>query len=194
VLRVLLILIVVAGVVAELALPAFVEAGVERTVEERTSGEARVEADAGDFPFLPGLVLDGVVDRLDVTLREVGGQEVTIGTVRMGLEGIEVDRSRLLSGSVEVVGLASGHVLIEVEEADISDALGVPVDVDPAMIDLAGRALEVVAPGRGALQVPVPKDLLPCTPEMEVVDTVVRLTCAFDEVPGVLLDVTGSGS
>jgi hypothetical protein len=193
VLRVLLILVVVAAVVAELALPAFVEARVERIVDEHTSGDARVDADAGDFPFLPGLLMDGVVDRLDVTLREVGGQEITIGRVTMGLEGIEVDRSRLLAGAVEVVGIASGHVLVEVEEDAISEALGVPVDLDPAMVDLAGRALEVVAPGGPSLQLPVPENLLPCTPDVEVVDGVARLSCEFDEVPGVLLRALETG-
>lgn len=192
-LRMLLILAVAAAVVAELALPAFIEARVERTVEEHTSGDARVDADAGDFPFLPGLLSDGVVDRLDVTLSEVGGQAITISRVTMGLEGIEVDRSRLLAGAVEVVGIASGHVLVEVEEQAISDALGVPVDLDPAMIDLAGRALEVVAPGGPSLQLPVPEEMLPCAPDIEVVDGVARLSCEFDEVPGVLLRALETG-
>lgn len=191
-LRVLLILMA-AAVVAELALPAFVEARVERAVVAHTSGEARVEAEVGDFPFLPDLLLGGMVDRLDVTLHDVGGQELTLGRVSMRLTGIEVDRPQLLAGTVEVVGIASGHVVVELEEDAISNALGAPIDLDPAMVDLAGRALEVVAPGGASLQLPVPEDLLPCSPDMEVVETVVRLSCEFDEVPGVLLRALETG-
>ena len=185
--RILLVLVVAAAVVAELALPSFVEARVERTVREHTDGVASVDASTGDFPFLPDLLAAGVADRLDVTLREIDGREIAIGTVALRLEGIQLDRSRLLAGTVEVVDIAAGQVLVELEEAAISDALGVPVDLDPAMLELAGRALEVVAPDGASLDLPVPEDLLPCRPDVEVVESVVRLTCEFDEVPGVLL-------
>lgn len=177
----------VVGVVAEVALPPLVESRVEQAVEERVSGAARVEAETGDFPYVPGLLLDGLVDRLDVTLREVEGERITLATVALQLEGIEVDRSRLPSGEVEIVDLAAGAVLVEIEEGAISEALGVPVSLDAGMVEVAGRALQVVAPEGPSMQLPVDEDLLPCTPDVELSGPVVRLTCELDQVPSVLV-------
>jgi hypothetical protein len=46
-------------------------------VRDNTDGAVEVEADLDAFPLLPGLALEGEVERLTVTLRELTGQEVT---------------------------------------------------------------------------------------------------------------------
>jgi hypothetical protein len=182
----LIAVVALVAIVAELLAPRMLEARVEALAREHTDGGATVTADAGGFPFLPRLLLDGVVERLTVTLDELDGQEVTIATVALSLDGIHVDRDAMLGGQVEITDIDTGTVLVEVAEDDLSDALGIPVDLDPEMVGLAERALEVTAAGGGAVRVPVPHELLPCDPDMEVAGDLVRLTCVIDEVPGVL--------
>ena len=180
----IVVVVVIAGAVAEVLVPPMVEARVEEAVHEHTSGAATVDAEAGSFPFVPGLLLDGTVDRLDVTLREVADQRITIGTVALRLDGIHLDRRQLLAGTLEVVDVDRGRVQVEIAESEIVDALGVG-DLDSRMVDMARRGLEIAADGR-SLEVPVPEGLLPCTPEVETTEAGVRLRCEFEGVPDVL--------
>lgn len=180
-------LVLVVGVVAELAAPRLVEAGIEETVRSHTDDAARVEARAAGSPFLPRLLLDGVVERVEVTLTELGGQQLAVGTVSLTADGIQLDRAAMYRGEVEVTAIDTGTVTLLLDEAELSDALGVPIDLDPRVVELAGTALEIA--GRGVLDVPLDAEVMPCTPELEVEPPYVRLSCTFDEIPGVLRTV-----
>lgn len=185
-------LLVLVGLVAEVAAPPLVEARVEDVVHERTEGATTVRADAGRFPFVPGLLLNGVVDHLTITLEEVRGQAVPLSTVAFTLRGIHLRRPALLRGEVEVTGLDAGTVLVEVERRRLARAAGVPVELDPALVELTDRVLRVGVAGGPTVEVPVPEPLLPCTPDVEVTDDHVRLRCRLGEVPDVLVRTTPS--
>jgi hypothetical protein len=174
-------LVVVLGVVAELVVPGLVEDGIEETVRERTDDRAQVEAHATGTPFVPRLLLDGVVERVDVTLQEVAGRELTSSTVSMSAEGLQLDRRALLRGEVVLTGIDVGQVLLELDQDELVESLDLPVDIDPRALEIAGGALEFA--GRQILDLAVPPGLLPCAPEVAVETPDIRLSCTFDELP-----------
>lgn len=184
---VVLLLIVGAAIAAELLAPRLVADRVEERVRERTDETAEVSADAGAFPFLPDLLLDGVMDHLTVTLEEVGGQQLTFASVTFGLEGIHLDRDALFEGEVDIERIDTGLVEVEIDQAAVSESLGSPVDLDPAMAELRERTLVLAPEGAPGLDVAVPEELLPCTPQMEDAGDRLRLFCTIDQVPSVLV-------
>lgn len=184
------VLMAVVGVVAELVAPGLVEAGIEETVRSNTREVAHVEARATGSPFLPGLLLAGEIERIEITLRELVGQQLDIGTVSLRADGIRLDRGAMYRGDVEVDDIDRGRVVVELEEQELSQLLGAPVALDGGLVDLVDGALEVAAAGVGPRRVPVPDELLPCTPDLDVAPPYVRLSCTFAGVPGVLRPAT----
>lgn len=180
-------LVLIVGVAGELATPGMIEAGIEDTVRSHTDEHARVEADASGSPFLPGLLLEGRVEQVEVTLREIAGHELAIGTAAIGAEGIHLDRAAMYRGDVRITDVERGTATIIIDQAELSDAMGAPVDLDPALVDLAGTALEVA--GTPVFDIPVDTPLMPCAPDLEVDAPHVRLSCTFAGIPGVLQTV-----
>lgn len=172
------------GVVAELMAPGVVEAGIEDTVRARTGEQAQVEAEASGSPFLPGLLLDGRIEQVEITLRELAGHGLAIGTASIRVESIHLDRAAMYRGDVRITDVDRGEVVIVVDEREIADTLGSPVELDPELVELVGTALEVA--GTTVLDLPVDRDLMPCEPDLEVDPPHVRLSCAFEGIPGVL--------
>ncbi len=174
-------ILLVAGVIAELVAPGLVEDRIEETVRARTDDQARVDAYVAGSPFLPRLVLDGELERIEVTLEEVAGRQLVVGTVALSADRIELDRGALARGEVEITGIDTGRVTVLVDQEELSRALG--VELDPGAMELAGRALEVA--GRRALELPL-EEVMPCQPDLDVDPPDIRLHCTFDEVPEVL--------
>lgn len=177
-------LVAAAGLAAEVIAPGVVEAGIEQTVRDRTDETTRVEARTGGRPFLPPLLLDGEVERIDIELDEVAGYELRTATVSLRGEGIQLDRAAMYRGDVEITGLETGSVAIELHEEELAELAGSPVELDPQLVEFAGSALEVA--GSTVLEVPVDSDLMPCSPQLEVDPPLLRLSCTFEGVPGVL--------
>ena len=178
-------LLAVVAVVGELAAPGLVEAGVEETVRANTRDVAHVKAHTSGSPFLPALLLRGHIEHLDVTLREVAGAQLPIGTVALQIDGIHLDRGAMYRGEVEIDELEQGTVVVELEERELAALLGVPIDLESDLVEQVGGAVQVAAAGVGE-RIPVPEELLPCAPDLDVDPPYVRLSCTFDEVPGVL--------
>jgi hypothetical protein len=183
-------LLAVVAVVGELAAPGLVEAGVEETVRANTRDVAHVKAHTSGSPFLPALLLRGHIEHLDVTLREVAGAQLPIGTVTLQIDGIHLDRGAMYRGEVDIDELERGTVVVELEEQELAALLGVPVDLDSDLVEQVGGAVQVAAAGVGE-RIPVPDELLPCAPDLDVDPPYVRLSCTFDEVPGVLRTAIG---
>jgi hypothetical protein len=93
-------------------------------------------------------------------------------------------------GEVEIDELERGTVVVELEEQELAALLGVPVDLDSDLVEQVGGAVQVAAAGVGE-RIPVPDELLPCAPDLDVDPPYVRLSCTFDEVPGVLRTAIG---
>lgn len=175
------------GVAGELVAPGLVEARIEDTVRAHTDEQAAVEAHASGRPFLPRLLLDGRVEGVEVTLREVAGAELTIGTAAVGAEGIHLDRGAMYRGEVRITEVERGTATILIDQAELAEGLGGPVDLDPELVELAGSALRVA--GTTVLDVPVDTQLMPCSPDLEVDPPQLRLRCTFAGVPGLLRSV-----
>lgn len=192
--KLLVIVVLLIGILAgvgELVAPRLVEARVEEQVRARTDGAAAVRADAGSFPFLPRLLLDGRVRSLSVTLEEVTGYEVPFATVTLGLEGIHLDREELLRGEVEVTDVDAGLAVVEIEQAVLAGTLDVAFDLAPDTVEVRGRSLVLAPAGGAAFEVAIPEAFMPCAPELELDDPLVRLSCALEEVPSVLVRAAG---
>lgn len=187
------------AVAAELVAPRLVADRVEQGVRERSSEATAVRADAGAFPFLPTLLAQGQVRRLSVTLEQVAGQQVPIAEVTFGLEGIQLDRDALFAGEVEVTDIDTGTVTLELELGPLGDALGDALsglggigELGPDAFTVRERTLVIAPAGVAGAEVPLPGELLPCAPDQVAVgDGVVRLSCAFTEVPGILVQSAG---
>lgn len=177
-------LVAVVGLAAELVAPGVVEAGIEQTVRDRTDETTRVEARTEGRPFLPRLLLDGEVEQIDLELHEVAGYELSTAAVFLRGEGLELDRAAMYRGDVELTGIETGSVEIELHEDELTELAGSPVELDPQLVDLAGSALEVA--GSRVLEIPVDSDLVPCSPQLEIDPPLLRLSCTFEGVPGVL--------
>lgn len=198
---VLLLLLVAAAVAAELIAPQLVEARLEERVAAETRQAAGVEANVESFPFLPGIALDGEIRRLSLTLEEVGGQRIPLASVQFALEGLRLNRQALFDGEVKLTGIDSGLVTVELGQDAISEALGgVPVEITSGGVALRpgggaveadvvtrGQSVALTASGMPGLEVAMPEDLMPCAPQVESGEGVVRLTCTIQEIPPVLV-------
>jgi hypothetical protein len=183
-----LLVAVAAAVAGELLLPSMIESRVEEQIRANTDGEAVVEAEVGAFPFLPPLLLDGRVDSLDVQLLELAGREVTFGDVHVGLEGIQLDREVMLGGELHITAIDVGYVRIEVVDERLAAAMESVERLGPDAVRLRDRALQLAPPGASAVEIPIDERLVPCAPDVEVVDDVAVFACEFHDVPPVLLE------
>lgn len=172
----LLVVVLLAGG-AEVVIPQLAEAQIESGVRERVQEQARVKADLGTFPVVTRYLLTGEVPKLDLTLRDVVGQEVPLSTVRFALEGVALDRSALLQREVEVTDIDAGVVTAEIALATLD------APIDPGAVEMAGRRLNLGA----GLAVAIPEELVPCEPTAEAGNDRVVLTCTIDEVPSILV-------
>lgn len=161
----------------ELAAPLLAASRIEQNVRERMDGAAEVSADVGTFPLVTRLVATERLRRLELTLDEVAGQQLTVARVRFDLHGLRLDRDALLRGDVRVTGMRGGTVTAELAADVLSEALGVPVDA------IVGEGQSASLPV-GTL--PVDDELLPCEPQASRDGDRVILTCGLTDVPALL--------
>lgn len=188
------------GVVAELIAPSLVESRIEEQVRAESRGAARVEAEVDSFPLVTRLLVTEEVEEVEVTLVEVADVPVPLATVRFGLEGLVVDRSALLRGEVEIRDVATGLLEVEITAAQLSEALGAPVRLEPGRVTVevggepltaevqAGPSeLQLVVEGVGTESIPLPAELIDCEPMIAVADGRIVASCRISEVPSVLV-------
>jgi hypothetical protein len=192
--RTLLVLVLIVGglglLAAELLAPRLLEEQIEEQVRVNTGEVATVEAELGGFPFLPGLLLDGRVETLDLRLEELAGREVTFGEVEVALEGILLDRDVLWGGELRVTGIDVGTIRLELVDERIGAVSDVVDRLGSDAVRLRDRALELAPQGVQPVQLPLDDDLLPCSPSAELDGDVVRLECEFEDVPPMLLEAS----
>lgn len=189
------ILVAVLAVVLELLAPVLAGLQIEEQVRERARDAAGVDAEVGTFPVVTRLLATQRVRRMAVTLDEVARQEVRFTAVRYELQGVRLDREALLRGDVRVTAIRGGQVTAEVTPGALTEALGVPVDVQDGLLSAAGidagvvpqvQGRSLVLPAGGLPGIPLPEDLIPCQAEARVEDDSVQVTCALQDVPFIL--------
>lgn len=190
-----LVLVAALAVVVELVAPPLAESRLEQRARERSGQVAGVRADIDSFPMVTRLLLTERLRSLTITLDEVAGQQMTFTTVSFELQRVRLEREALLAGDVRVRDIDTGVVTAELDAGALGQALGAPVLIEPDGITIGGR--DVPLPGAGGEDasplpdvdlpnLPLPDELIPCEPDVEVADGRLRLSCRIDTVPFML--------
>lgn len=199
---------VIAGVVVVTLV--VVEFGGRAVAARVTAGELRsagiqdAQVRIGASPLRPTLVpsmLGGGLDRVHVQLRDTSVSGVAIREADYVLEDLEVDPD-LSDATVRVRSLGQGSFRLRVEPDAVADRLGVEArivggrlvlgpDREPAKLRVQDGELLVESrylrrEGIAPDVLFVDRRLLPCDPEVAIVDDAVELQCAGDRLPGVL--------
>ena len=161
----------------------------------------RVDANISAFPFLPPLLLAGRVSQAKGHFENVKAGGLTFSAVDIELHGVRVNRDRLLKDRrVELTSIDSGTVSVEIDVAELSRRLGVPVTakdgelhvtvagvVTPVKVSVENNRLVFRAAGLSK-SLPIPKTrLVPCATRSTVLANRVRLSCTIDHIPPALL-------
>jgi hypothetical protein len=207
-LQVLLLLLAVLAVGAlafDVVLKGRAEAELADEVARRVPGSNGVRAQISSFPFVGRLLLSGDVSKVVVTAQHAGSDEVALSNVRVQVEDVEMDSGEAMDGRAVVKSIGRGSVRADLRQDQINSRLprGYQVQMQEGKAVVSGPAASqaqlVTTPegtvqlriaGRSLVDVPFPKTrLLPCSPTAAFVSGAVRLTCTFDEVPDLLLDL-----
>ncbi len=208
------------AVVAVVAVEWIGRVGVDRLASERIARDVPAESvdvvlgSAWWRPTVLPAALLGDVDQISVRLLGATLAGFPVAEVDYVLEGIDGEVS-IGDRRVSVSSIERGSVRMLVDPAAIASSLGadavlsdgrllVGEERTPASFEIVGDDL-VVSVGDGSQfpeqTIPVVDDwLMPCTPEIEVGERFVELTCEGDALPGVLGgtfsadDLRGGGS
>jgi hypothetical protein len=207
-LGIVLALVLALGGVLDVFAKGFTEEEIAAAVEHRSNdrvGTAKVTISS--FPYLGKLVGFGDIDHIDIAM---SGLNVTqpVDEVAVHIDGLHMDRDALLGEShvqIKKVDRVSVAVFIASRRIQtLADAIGLSLAFEDGGVRLAGERLDVAAAnglltvsgaGLTPLSVPIPAgdpEVLPCQPGVEVRKDGIRLSCATDKIPKILLDAIGS--
>lgn len=195
----------VLAAVLELVAPAVVEARIEERVRERTREVAGVSADVDSFPVVTRLLVTGRIRHMTLTLDRLVSQRVTFATVRLTVEGLELDRDVLLrQQEIELRDMETGVLTAELTAEVLSDLVGAPVELRPGQVsvtlggtavpaqpEIRDRTLRLGGRRITALSVTLPEELESCTPDLVVQRGRMLLSCRLQELPSLLRDASG---
>jgi hypothetical protein len=207
-LQVLLLVVAVVAVgalAADIVLKNRAETELAAQVTERVPGTTGVRAKISSFPFVGRLLLSGKVPKVVVTAQHAGLSALSLSDVRVQVEDVEMDSGEAKAGRAVVRSIGQGKVQADIRLDQINPLLprgfSVQAQAGKAVVDGPGSieaqlvptpegTLRLQVANRSVLELPFPKtDLLPCSPAASFVSGAVRLSCTFDEVPPLLLDL-----
>jgi hypothetical protein len=179
---------------------------VEGRVEDEFEASGRLQAEhvsfaIDSFPFLFRLAAFSEVSAT-LELEGIQDQGLTIDRFTLDVDGLVFDRMSAFNGDVEATDLDRATASLDFTEDTISDLVGVPVQIsEDGQVTAGGAAVQavmdgdsLVVSGEGFSPVTVPLDLsryLPCDPETDVEEGLVRFSCVTDELPPVVNRVIG---
>lgn len=208
----LVILAVILGVLAyvDVRIKAVAEAHAEQQLVKALPQASGVDVTLDGFPFTLGVLLDGKVEALHVKLAEVKESGLSAQDLSLDVEEISLDKDALLDHQrlvVTDIGRAKAQGFVS--DDAVSKVVGQTITFTPgkAKATVRGRDVEVKAsvkgrvvqltsgiPGVPSVTFPLPPgDVLPCTPELELLEGKIRLSCAIDELPKTLRDAMAQG-
>lgn len=207
VLLLVLAAVLVGAVVVDAAAESRAEEEVVVAIRNGVGDVAEVEAGIDSFPFLGKLLLQERVPTLRVRLTEVGGYGLDVAELRVVAHDIRLDRDVLRRGEVRVTGVGRVRAEARIGEAAIRQAAGVDLELlaggqarvtvqgvtataDAEVVD--GQIRFVVDP-LPAITLPLPATgLLPCQPQVEVVEDALLAWCEAERLPDILVEVIGA--
>jgi hypothetical protein len=187
---------------SDLVVEGIAEDQIAKIAHEQIEDAGPTTADISSFPFVARVALAGEVRRVRVTQREIPVGPLTVASVTVTLDGVQLDRGRLFGDrDVFLTDIDSGSVVATITDDEVSRLLDVPVtfadgiaNATVAGVDVAVRAsvrdgaLVLSPEGAPALSVPLPRiPLVPCVADAAIGDGVVELSCEIDEIPPELL-------
>ena len=207
-LQVLLLLLAVLAVGAlafDIVMKNRAETELAAQITERVADTNGVRARIRSFPFVGRLLLSGKVSHVDVTAQHSGAGGVDLADIRVRAEEVELDTDAAMDGRAVVKSIQRGSVQADLRQDQINSRLprGIQVRLQPGAAVVSGpggsEAQLTVTPegkvqlrigNRTLLDLALPDTkLLPCRPQATFVTGAVRLSCAFTEVPPLLLDL-----
>jgi hypothetical protein len=206
---ILLLLLVVLGAIlgalayADLRLRSLAEEHAQLKLSKALPQARGVKVGLDGFPFTLGVLMNGQVDGLHVTIDEVQQAGLAAQDLSLDVETISLDKDALMDEQrlvVTDIGRATAQGFVS--DDAVSKVVRVKVEFSPgkAHVTVRGREIAVKAsvkgrevrlssaiPGLPAMTFPLPAgDVLPCTPELELLEGKIRLSCAMDELPPTL--------
>ena len=169
----------------------------EDAIGSYLGGVAGVDVTIRSFPFVGRLGIGGQVSRLEIVLKDVVGQAVNLARVRIDADDVELDRSALLGGDVQVTDVGEVRIAATITEAEVRRLTRADVDLADgrasvtlagvrvtARVSVTGGAIRLGVAGIDGLRVPLPDAaFLPCQAEARVVDGALLAACTADELP-----------
>jgi len=187
-LQVLLLVFAVAAVVAlgaDVLLKNQAQTELASRVEARVPGTTGVDAKISSFPFVGRLLLSGRVPEV--------------------VEDVEMDSGAARQGRAVVQSIGRGSVRADLREEEVNPHLPRgyrvhfednratvtgPLQVPAQLVATPQGELQLRVANRSLFDLPFPKTaLLPCSPQAAFIGGAVRLSCTFDKVPPVLLNL-----
>ena len=173
------------------------------------------------FPFIPRLLLNGGVTRVDVNLDDVRVQAVLVRQLSIQVSDVKLDRDELFGGRVHVLDVGRGKIVVTLDGPALARAVGADVrftsagDVEvheriqgvnvkaTGKLTVKGNVITVtptsvegraVPPNRFAINYRIPgTDLLPCEAQSKVMKDAVVLSCDVVDIPAALVEIAQSG-
>jgi len=207
-LQVLLLVLAVAAVVAvgaDVVLKSRAQMELASQVEARVPGTTGVSAKISSFPFVGRLLLSGRVPEVVVAAQHTTVADVSLEDIRIQVEDVEMDSGAARQGRAVVQSIGRGSVHADLREDQVNPRLPRgyqvhfqhekatvtgPLPVPAQLVATPEGGLQLRVANRSLFDLPFPKtDLLPCSPKAAFVDGAVRLSCTFDKVPPLLLNL-----
>ncbi len=201
----LLTVIVVAAVAGDIVLKNRAETELAAEITRRVPETNGVQARISSFPFVGRLVLSGKVPEVDVTAQHSGAGGVDLVDIQVRAEEVELDTDAAMDGRAVVKSIERGTVQADLRQDQINRRLpkGFQVRLEPGSALVSGPggteaklalspegSLQLRIANRTLLDLALPDTkLLPCRPTATFVTNAVRLSCAFTNVPPLLVDL-----
>jgi hypothetical protein len=174
-------------------------------IEQRVPG-AHATVDISSFPFVIRLAASGTVPELtaDVTGATVDG--LSFANIHLDVHDLQVKRSSLLQGRVEVTDIRLAVIEATVDQAAVAKAVGLPVTFGEGTVGLAGiqapahisieaNTIHITVPGLPSISVSIPTlAVLPCVSSASIHPGELQLSCTTTTIPPALTEAAGTGS
>lgn len=172
------------------------------------------------FPFVPRLLISGGVPQVDVNLDDLRIEAVLIRHLSIHVTDVKLDRHQLFRGTVHVLGVGKGTIVATLDGPALARAIGSDVRFAPGEVEVHQRiqGVDVKAKGkvtvkgntvtvtptsvegesvpasRFALTYRIPGiELLPCQPDVKIIENAVVLSCDTVDIPAALVQAAQSG-
>jgi DUF2993 family protein len=172
------------------------------------------------FPFLGRLLFSGSVPRVDVNLDDLRFQAVLVRQLSLRVSDVKLDRGELFSGRVKLDDIGQGDIVATLDGPSLAKATGFDVRFRPGQVEVHQKiqGIDVVAKGQlsvkgnlvtvtptsvQGLAVPASRfaisyripgiEILPCQPDVKIIQNGVTLSCHVTDVPAALVQAAQSG-